>query len=122
MKRDENSVVEAMHKIKEIGRECLLRLKDGNVDWFGRSLDMHWEIKKQISTKMSAGEIDRWYETAKANGAYGGKIMGAGGGGFFMFYCANGKSHLRDALTKEGLKEIKFRIDTEGSKVLLNSR
>ena len=69
---------------------------------------MHWEIKKQISTKMSAGEIDRWYETAKANGAYGGKIgTGAGGGGFFMFYCANGKSHLRDALTKEGLERDK---------------
>jgi D-glycero-alpha-D-manno-heptose-7-phosphate kinase len=122
VKRDENSVVEAMHKIKEIGKECLLRLKKGDVDWFGRSLDLHWDIKKQISTKMSADEIDRWYETAKANGAYGGKIMGAGGGGFLMFYCTNGKSQLRDALSKVGLKEIRFRIDTGGSKVLLNSR
>lgn len=122
VKRDENIVIESMHKIKEIGKECLVRLKANDVDWFGNSLDMHWNIKKQISTKMSDGDIDKWYETAKENGAIGGKIMGAGGGGFFMFYCNNSKTKLREAMAKCGLKEVKFRIDHEGSKVLMNLR
>jgi D-glycero-alpha-D-manno-heptose-7-phosphate kinase len=122
MRRDENSVIECMHKIKDMGRECLSRLKNGDADWFGKSLDLHWHIKRQVSTKMSDASIDKWYQMALDNGASGGKIMGAGGGGFFMFYCNNGKSMLRNILAKEGLREIKFRIDTEGSKVLMNLR
>jgi D-glycero-alpha-D-manno-heptose-7-phosphate kinase len=122
IRRDENAVIESMHKIKDIGRECLLRLKEGDVDWFGKSLDLHWNIKRQMSTKMSDANIDKWYQVALQNGASGGKIMGAGGGGFFMFYCSNGKSMLRNVLAREGLREIKFRIDTEGSKVLMNLR
>lgn len=119
---NEGKVLESMHKIKEIGLECAKRLQAGDVDWFGESLDIHWNLKKQISTKMADPTIDRWYETAKQNGALGGKIIGAGGGGFFMFYCPNGesRSRLRKAMAGEGLKEMRFRIEPEGSKTLLN--
>jgi D-glycero-alpha-D-manno-heptose-7-phosphate kinase len=109
-----------MHRIKEIGKECLSKLKEGDIDWFGKSLDEHWRIKKQISSKMSASKIDEWYSIAMKNGAIGGKIMGAGGGGFLMFYCNSNKTQLRQAMAKCGLKEVKFRIEHEGSKVLLN--
>jgi D-glycero-alpha-D-manno-heptose-7-phosphate kinase len=70
---------------------------------------------------VSNPDIDAWYATAKAGGALGGKVMGAGGGGFFMFYCPNGnKGRLREALTSQGLRELRFGIDHEGSKVLIN--
>ncbi len=84
-------------------------------------MDEHWQVKKRLSDKVSNGEIDAWYETARSNGALGGKVMGAGGGGFFMFYCPNGrKGRLREALTAEGLRELRVGVDFEGSKVLIN--
>jgi len=78
-------------------------------------------VKRTLSDKVSNGAIDAWYETARANGALGGKVMGAGGGGFFMFYCPNGKKQqLRESLTSHGLKELRIGVDFEGSKVLIN--
>jgi D-glycero-alpha-D-manno-heptose-7-phosphate kinase len=123
IKMDENAIINSMHQIKEIGRQCLVKLKKGDVDWFGKSLDLHWNIKKQISPKMTDKEIDRWYKLAIQNGALGGKIIGAGGGGFFIFYCSNinNKSRLRQVMAQQGLKkEVRLKIDYEGSKVLLN--
>ncbi len=114
-------VVEALHMIKEIGREIKGALERGDLNRFGWLLDQHWRVKKNLSDKVSNGEIDAWYETARANGALGGKVMGAGGGGFFMFYCPDGnKSRLREALSGEGLRELRIGIDFEGSKVLVN--
>jgi D-glycero-alpha-D-manno-heptose-7-phosphate kinase len=114
-------VIRALQAIKEIGREVADALRRGDLDRFGWLLDQHWQVKKTLSHRVSSEQIDRWYEVAKANGALGGKVMGAGGGGFFMFYCPNGqKGRLREALTAEGLREVRMGIDFEGSKVLIN--
>ena len=114
-------VVAALHMIKEIGRDIKDALELGDLDRFGWLLDQHWEVKKHISDKVSSPNIDAWYTAAKNVGALGGKVMGAGGGGFFMFYCPNGqKARLRETLTGQGLRELRMGIDFEGSKVLIN--
>jgi D-glycero-alpha-D-manno-heptose-7-phosphate kinase len=69
---------------------------------------------------MSTNEIDRWYQVAKANGALGAKLIGAGGGGFLMLYCNNGREGLRKAMEREGLTEHRFHFDPEGSKIIYN--
>ncbi|HEU4758702.1 MAG TPA: galactokinase, partial [Dehalococcoidia bacterium] len=117
----ESRVIEALHVIKELGREITDALERGDLDRFGWLLDQHWQVKKQLSDRVTNSEIDGWYEAAKANGALGGKVMGAGGGGFFMFYCPNGaKARLRETLASQGLRELRLGIDFEGSKVLIN--
>jgi len=116
-----DGVTAALHTVKEIGWQIKEALETGNVRRFGELLDHHWQSKKRLSTKVSSEDIDRLYELAKRNGALGGKIMGAGGGGFFMFYCENhDKACLRQAMAAEGLREMRFAIDFEGSKVLVN--
>lgn len=119
-KRDEKQVVNALHNIKEIGRESKIALERGDLRRFGELLDIHWQIKRGLSDKITSNQIDSWYEVAKRNGALGGKIMGAGGGGFFMFYCEDNKNRLKEALAAEGLQAMRFRFDFEGSKVLVN--
>jgi len=123
-KRDEEKgvkhVIDSMHKIKEIGYEVRDALKCGNLHHFGELLDLHWQTKKNLSNQVSNERIDQIYEIAKRSGALGGKIMGAGGGGFFMFYSENEKDRLRKAMSREGLKEVRFRFDFEGSKIILN--
>ena len=117
----DSKVTQALQVIKEIGRQIKGALERGELDQFGWLLDQHWQVKKTLSGKVSSDQIDRWYETGKAHGALGGKVMGAGGGGFFMFYCPNGsKGRLREAMVAEGLKELRLGIDFEGSKVLVN--
>ena len=114
-------VTQALHMIKDIGREIRTALGRGDLDRFGWLMDEHWQAKKGLSNKVSSSKLDRWYEIATSHGALGGKVMGAGGGGFFVFYCPNGaKGRLREALTAEGLKEMRMGIDFEGSKVLVN--
>lgn len=116
--KEEPRVVEAMHEIKEIGKEAKMQLEKGNLSRFGALLDVHWRVKKRLSNKISDPNIDGWYGLAIKNGALGGKIMGAGGGGFFMFYCDNNKNALREVLTKEGLREVHFKFDLEGTKIV----
>ncbi len=118
--RDEKKVIQSLHAIKDIGKEVKVALEKGNVRRFGELLDIHWQTKKKLSTKITNPDIDRWYAIAKENGVLGGKIMGAGGGGFFMFYVENDKNNLRKAFEKEGLKEVRFRFEPEGAKVLVN--
>jgi len=114
-------VTQALHMIKDIGREIRSALLRGDLDRYGSLMDEHWQVKKSLSDKVSGGDLDRWYEIARSHGALGGKVMGAGGGGFFMFYCPNGtKGRLREALTAEGLKEMRMGIDFDGAKVLVN--
>lgn len=120
MKEDNEKAVECMHKIKDIAFKTKKYLENGDVHAFGEMLDLHWNTKKGISNKVSNEFIDKCYKTAIKNGAIGGKIMGAGGGGFFMFYCDSKKDKLRKSLTKMGLREMYFRFDFEGSKVLLD--
>lgn len=116
-----SKALEAMHAIKEIGKEIKTTLINGNICEFGRLLHQHWETKKSVTTKMSNTNIDDWYELALKNGAIGGKIMGAGGGGFLLLCAENGKrKQLRTAMEGAGLRYMDFRFDWEGSKVLVN--
>ena len=118
--KERNQQIERLHRIKEIGREVQRCFLAGDLDEFGRLLDAHWQVKRGLSPKVSESRIDRWYEIARANGALGGKLMGAGGGGFLMFYCNGGKQRLRSVMEQEGLREMRFRIEKDGSKVLVN--
>jgi D-glycero-alpha-D-manno-heptose-7-phosphate kinase len=83
-------------------------------------MHVHWEHKKKRSQRMSNPKIDQWYETARANGAIGGKLIGAGGGGFLMFY-AEEKAALRAAMRSAGLQEVRFRFDFRGTDVVTQS-
>lgn len=118
---NEKITIEAMHHIKEIGKKVKYTLLNDDIDTFGKLLHEHWIIKKTISTNMSNSNIDNWYEIGLKNGALGGKIMGAGGGGFLLFCVkTNDRKKLRDAMEKEGLKYMDFKFDFEGVKVLAN--
>jgi D-glycero-alpha-D-manno-heptose-7-phosphate kinase len=116
----EEEALRRLDAIKEIGLEIRHSFENGSLRRFGELLDVHWQTKKRLSKKITLPEVDRWYEIARANGALGGKLIGAGGGGFFMFYCEDAKQRLRQAMAAEGLREMRFRIDKDGSKVIAN--
>ena len=113
-------VVNSLCEIKDIGLEIRDAISKGNLRRFGELLDVHWQSKKRLSEGISNPQIDAWYELAKQNGAIGGKISGAGGGGFLMLYCEENKTRLRLAMREAGLRELKFRFDFEGSKVVFD--
>jgi D-glycero-alpha-D-manno-heptose-7-phosphate kinase len=116
-----DEVTEALHTVKEIGWQVHNALGQGDLHRFGELLDQHWQSKKRLSKKVSSDYVDRCYEVARASGALGGKLIGAGGGGFFMFCCDNGeRARLRAAMVAEGLREMRFAIDFDGSKVVMN--
>ncbi len=114
-------VIDSLHRTKEIGLEIKDVLEKGDLDRLGELLDLHWENKKKRSKRITNPQLDKWYKIAKENGALGGKIMGAGGGGFFALYCPNkAKNKVREAMTAEGLREMDYEFDVEGAKVLVN--
>ena len=106
-----------LHFVKEIGYLSKDALESGNTYKFGELMHQHWEHKKKRSGGMSNQDIDTWYETALKNGAIGGKVVGAGGGGFLMFM-AHDAAKLRSAMTESGLQEVRFKFDFEGAKVI----
>ena len=112
------SITENLHFVKKLGQQSQRALESGDLDEFANLMNVHWQWKKQRSGAMSSGQIDSWYEHALANGASGGKLIGAGGGGFLMFY-AHEKARLRHAMREVGLKEVRFRFDDEGTKVVI---
>jgi D-glycero-alpha-D-manno-heptose-7-phosphate kinase len=116
----DHTVVKSLREIKDIGLEIRDAISRGNLHRFGELLDVHWQSKKQLSEGVSNPQIDGWYELAKQNGAIGGKISGAGGGGFLLLYCEENKARLRSAMRAAGLRELKFRLDFEGSKVVFD--
>ncbi len=120
VKIDRSKALDAMHTIKEIGFRVKKALEGGDISEFGRLQDEHWQVKKATSGAISNGLIDRWYELGLQNGALGGKLMGAGGGGFLMFYCESCKDKIRKAMAKEGLREISFNFEPHGSTISLN--
>jgi D-glycero-alpha-D-manno-heptose-7-phosphate kinase len=112
-----------LHQIKDIGLKTREYLEKGQVDMMGELLHAHWETKKKRSQKMTDPFIDECYEEARRKGAMGGKLMGAGGGGFFMFYCQNGsKPIVMEALRRMGLRRERFQIDWDGARIMLNAR
>ncbi len=119
-RRNDQTVVGSLSEIKDIGIEICSAITKGNLHRFGELMDIHWESKKRLSKGITNPQIDAWYELAKRNGAVGGKVSGAGGGGFLMFYCEEKRLQLRDAMRKAGLRELNFRFDFEGSKVIFD--
>jgi D-glycero-alpha-D-manno-heptose-7-phosphate kinase len=117
-KEEKASVIDSMHYIKEIGYQILEAVESGNIDVVGRKFHEHWQYKKKISSKMSNPEFDRIYDAARESGALGGKISGAGGGGFFTFYVPDQQRAFREKMRELGLREMRYRFDFEGSKVL----
>lgn len=117
--QNDRRVLELKHKTKEIGRKILASFESGNLSKFGRLMDEHWQIKREMSGKISGQKFDQLYELAKANGALGGKLIGAGGGGYFIFYCddSRSKENVISALKKAKLRMIPLGIDYEGTRV-----
>ena len=123
-KEDDPEMIQNLDQIKEIGLETKRYLESGQVDMLGELLHVHWETKKKRSRNMSDPLIDECYDIARKNGADGGKLVGAGGGGFFMFYCINynhDKPRLVKAMQKMGLRWERFRFDFDGTKILANT-
>ena len=120
IKKENKDVLESMHFIKEIGQQILQTMEEGQVDRVGELFDVHWQYKKRISGAMSNPEFDAIYTAAKEAGALGGKISGAGGGGFFTFYVPQNHTKFRAAMKQFGLREMHYRFDFEGSKVLVD--
>jgi len=116
-KSNDQTMLDNMHFTKELGYKSLECLETGNLDEFARLMDVHWQRKKIRSVGMSNAVINDWYDHAMTNGALGGKLIGAGGGGFLMFY-AGDKKKLRHAMREKGLQEVRFRFDFEGTKVV----
>ena len=119
-REEKKEVIENMNYIKEIGYEILEAVESGNVSEVGRLFDVHWQHKKKISSQMTNERFDKIYEIAKENGALGGKISGAGGGGFFAFYIEENQKKFREVMRELGLREMRYRFDFEGSKVLVD--
>jgi D-glycero-alpha-D-manno-heptose-7-phosphate kinase len=103
---------------QSLGLEIKAALESGDTAGFGGLMHEHWEYKRARSSGMSNPQIDRWYEVGRANGAVGGKLVGAGAGGFLMFY-AHDPARLRKAMDLEGLAEVRFKFDLDGSTVLV---
>ena len=114
---DDRAMTENLHFVKQLGLQCKEALEAGDLQEFGRLMDTHWQHKKKRSASMSNSQINAWYDLAMANGAVGGKLIGAGGGGFLMFY-AREKTGVRQAMRNAGLQEVRFRFDFEGTKIL----
>lgn len=114
---DDRAMTENLHFVKKLGLQCKEALEAGDLQEFGRLMDVHWQHKKKRSASMSNSQINAWYDLAMANGAVGGKLIGAGGGGFLMFY-AREKTGVRQAMRSAGLQEVRFRFDFEGTKIL----
>ena len=118
--RSDQSVTESLHHIKEIGYQTLEALEAGNVDRFGLLMDDHGKTKIKLSPKIVTQRLAKIYDEGKRCGALGGKVTGAGGGGFFVFYASQRQRQLRQAMLMEGLRELRYRFDMEGAKTLVN--
>ena len=117
-KETDEEMLDNLHHVKQLGLRGRDLLIDGRTSEFGELMHEHWEHKRRRSKGMSNPQIDEWYDLGKKSGALGGKLVGAGGGGFLMFY-AEDRNRLRRAMSKAGLEEVRFRFDFEGSKVMI---
>ena len=119
-RRNDKDMLDNLHFVKQIGRESKEVLQKGELRRFAELMHVHWEHKKNRSKGMSNGPIDECYDYARRNGALGGKLIGAGGGGFLLFYSEE-KTRLRRALNEAGIREVRWRFDFEGTTVLSNA-
>jgi D-glycero-alpha-D-manno-heptose-7-phosphate kinase len=112
-------MINNLHFVKDLGFKSKEALESDNIELFGRLMHQHWENKKKRSIGMSNSKINKWYNLGIKNGAIGGKVVGAGGGGFLMFLAHN-KSLLRKTMIAVGLQEVRFRFDFEGTKIMIS--
>jgi len=117
--QNDSEMLKNLHYVKELGYRSQEALVSGKAEVFGELMHEHWLHKKKRSGGMSNPQIDQWYELALKNGAIGGKLVGAGGGGFLLFY-ASDRNKLRTTMTNAGMSEVRFRFDFEGTKVVLS--
>jgi D-glycero-alpha-D-manno-heptose-7-phosphate kinase len=118
-KQSDNSMIEGLHYVKELGQRSRTALEQGSPATFAEIMHEHWERKRKRSTGMSNPKIDEWYELGRKNGAIGGKLVGAGGGGFLMFYAPE-PNRVRTAMAAAGLEEVRFRFDFDGTRVVFS--
>ena len=117
----QSSSLQALHNVRALASKMRDALQTGDVRGFGLLLDEAWQSKKQVSNKISTPRIDFLYGLAKRNGALGGKITGAGGGGFLLVFCERAhQAKLRDAMAQEGIQEMTFAFDFQGAQLLVN--
>jgi D-glycero-alpha-D-manno-heptose-7-phosphate kinase len=116
--RGDLEMIESLHGVNSIGQASRLALEAGDTGAFAGLMNEHWEYKKHRSATMSNSAIDNWYRIGMENGALGGKLVGAGSGGFLLFY-AKDADQLRGALDAQGLTEVRFQFDHDGSVVLV---
>lgn len=114
----DKATLDRLHKIKDIGLQTRKIFEHGEIDDFGEILHEHWMTKKKLSAAVSNPRMDEVYEAARKSGALGGKIVGAGGGGFFLFYCPSRKTILVSAMEKMGLKPMWFNFEASGAKIV----
>ena len=119
-KQHDNEMINNLHFVKDLGLKSQEALVTGNLHAFAELMNVHWDYKKQRSANMSNTQIDDWYRLALKNGAIGGKTVGAGGGGFLMFY-AEDKIKLRHTMRQAGLTEVRFKFDFGGTHVIAQS-
>jgi D-glycero-alpha-D-manno-heptose-7-phosphate kinase len=119
-RRKDQGMLDNLHFIKEIALESKAAMERGDLRRLAELMHVHWEHKKKRTQGMSNTQIDSYYELGRSNGALGGKLIGAGGGGFLMFYTED-KTRLRQAMTRAGLREVRFRFDFGGSQVIVQS-
>lgn len=118
-KQNDKLIIENLNGIKILGQNIGKALVDGDLRSFGELMHEHWMLKRLRSSGMTSNPIDQVYESALSNGAIGGKIVGAGGGGFLMFY-AHDRSKLRKLMVNFGFPEVRFKFDHEGTTVVLS--
>jgi D-glycero-alpha-D-manno-heptose-7-phosphate kinase len=117
---NERAILDNLSFIKQLGYESKAALESGDLHEFARLMNIHWEHKKRRSPGMSNDSIDDYYSLAMKSGALGGKLIGAGGGGFLLFYTEQ-KTGLRRAMTEAGLREVRVRFDFDGTRVVARS-
>jgi D-glycero-alpha-D-manno-heptose-7-phosphate kinase len=118
---NKDDAVQRMHRIKALGHDTKRILQTGKVDVYGEMLHEHWTNKRKLAANMADANIDEHYEVARKAGAIGGKLMGAGGGGFFMFYVrAAERRRVQEALSARGLQPLRFRFDFDGARIMAN--
>jgi D-glycero-alpha-D-manno-heptose-7-phosphate kinase len=117
-----DSIIDHYHEIQNIGNESLKCLENGELKRFGEWMNIHWQCKRKLTSRMTNSAIDSWYQLAMDNGAIGGKLIGAGGGGFLLMYAEDNHDRISTALGKEGLVRTPFRFDFEGSRIVYDGR
>jgi len=116
-KSNDSAMIDNLHYVKDLGLRSKAALESRDLASFGKLMHEHWEHKRKRSGGMSNPQIDAWYNAAMDNGAIGGKLIGAGGGGFLMFL-AEDRVRLRHTMRELGLSEVRFHFDFEGTKIV----